>query len=982
MTKFFAVKSKSHLTSGLKGSLLVLLSFVLLNSSMAQGWELSFGGVKEDQGQSVIQTIDGGYVVAGYSESFGSDNDLDVFVVRTDVDGTELWMKEFDEGVMEHAYAIIQTEDKGFLIVGDINMPGEDFDIYLLKISPRGKSIWSRTYGSPDKFDQGLDIIKAQDGGYVIIGKTEDTNSGEDDIIVVKVDEEGNELWTKTYGGDLDEKGNAIINFANGYAFVGNASNPQGSNTDIVLSHITTNGAEVWSTTISTDQAEEGNDLVETNDGNLAIVGYQGFNNDLLIAKYNAEGDSLWAKKFDLFGAGDQGNAIIELTNGDLVITGQTEVTPSNVDILIAKVNASGEDLWFTHLGDDEKADFGQDISNTMDGGYIVAGYNSLLLNFFNDLTLIKTDVEGNVLSNFIEGHVFYDTEADCPGTTLPDFTDIPLEGWLVKVKGENNTYFGTTDEDGFYSILVDTGSYNVSVLPANSYWEPCIPQVNLPPITEFYEHDTVNFPVLPVINCPYLEVDLSSDFQSYTDCDKAVYNVKYGNKGTISAEDAYIEVILDEDLTYDSASVTPDQILDNVLRFDLGTIASLDKDDFFIYTTVSCDVLDFQAGSVTAHIYPDTLCLMAGPDWDGSSIIVSGICEADSIRFDILNIGDPVMDSLQYIIVEDQVMFLQDKFATNMLTKRVPANGSTYRIIVEQSMGHPGNNYPTVAVEGCVTNEEDDYSTGYVAQFPENDQDPFISIDVQEVIQDTVGSAGPVEMRGYPKGYNENLIAANTDINYLISFRNVGTDTIKRVVIRDTLSSKLDIESIVPGASSHPYDFEIYDNGILKITLSDIQLLPGGSAEEASTYGFVKFRIAQKPDNPVGTKINNSAAVFLDYDAPVQTNNVSHEVGWLDLSNFFEDVVITSDNETYVPGLEIKIYPNPFVEATIFELIGKEYKTVDITIFDLNGRLIRRDRFRGNQFHFYRNLLPQGLFIYKLETEGQLIDSGKIMVR
>ena len=980
MTKFFAVKSKSHLPNGLKWLSLVVLSFVLNNSGLAQGWELSFGGVKEDQGQSVIQTVDGGYVIAGYSESFGSDNDLDVYVVRTDVDGTELWNKVFDEGVMEHAYSIIQTPDNGFLIVGDINMPGEDFDIYLLKISAAGKFIWSKTYGDPDAFDLGRDIVPSADGGYVIIGKTKGTDSGEDDVIVVKVDEDGNEIWTKTYGGDLDDSGNAIINFENGYAFVGNTENSEGANSDIVLSHIDNTGAEVWTRTISTDLAEEGRDLVATNDGGIAIVGYQGFNSDILISKYNASGDSLWTTLIDAFGMGDEGNAIIELNNGDLVITGQTEVSLSNVDILIAKVNASGEDVWFTHIGDSEKADFGQDISNTMDGGYVVAGYNSLLLNFFNDLTLIKTDIQGNVLSNHIEGTVFYDTEPDCPFTLVPDINDIPLEGWIVKVKGATNTYFGTTDEDGFYSILVDTGSYNVSVLPPNSYWSPCVDDFNLPAITEFYETDTVYFPILPVIECPYMEVDLSAEFQNFNPCDDITYNVKYANKGTTLAEGAYIEVVLDEELTFNSASITPDQITGNTLRFDLGDIDLLDNGEFYIYTTVSCNVQNFQASSVQARIYPDTLCVMPSPDWDGSTITVDGICEADSVKFDISNVGDPMMDSLQFIVIEDHVLFNTEPYKfLEMRTISFPANGSTYRIIADQSPGHPGNNLPTVAIEGCGTNEGDSISTGYVSEFPENDQDSYLSIDIQE-IQELVGSANPVEMRGYPKGYKSRYITDSTDINYLISFSNVGTDTIKRVVIRDTISNYLDITSIQPGASSHPYELEVYDNGILKITLSDIQLLPDGSAEEALTYGFVKFRIAQKPDNPSGTKINNSAAIFLNYDAPIQTNIVSHEIA--DFPEVLDTVEIISSTEVIVPGVEIKIYPNPFVEATTFEIMGKEYDRVEITILDLNGRVIRRDSFRGNQFHFYRNLLPQGVFIYKLETEGQLINSGKVLVR
>lgn len=979
MTQFFAVQSQSQLTIGLKGLLLVLLSFVT-SSGLTQGWELSFGGTKEDQGQSVLQTADGGYVVAGYSESFGSDNDLDIYVVRTDVDGTELWSKVFDEGVMEHGYSMIQVEDGGFLIVGDIQFPGQQADVYLLRVDPDGKMGWSRTYGEADVFETGRDIIATPDGGYLIVGTTKDGENGEDDILAIKIDENGDEIWTRNYGTALDDIALSVVNFNDGYAFVGNTDNPAGTNTDIVLSHIDSEGAEVWSKYISTDQAEEGHDLVVTQDGGIVITGYQGFSADLLLTKYSAAGDSLWTTIVDVYGEGEAGNAIIELADGTLVITGIIEVTGANVDVLIATFNADGGDFWFTHIGNDETADFGQDISNTMDGGYVIAGYNSLLVNFFNDLTLIKTDVGGNVLTNFIEGHVFVDVDEDCPEMSEPDFGDIPLEDWIVQIKGENNTYFGTTDENGFYNVRVDTGSYDVSILIPNDYWAACIDngEYDLPPITDFYETALANFPILPAVECPYLEVDVSANWQELPGCFDAEYTVKYGNMGTTTAEAAYVEVTLDDDLTFNSASITPSDMDGNVYTFQVGDLLSLEKGSFTINATVDCDVELLQASVVGAHIYPDSICLEPDPNWDGSSIVVEGECQLDSIEFRIINIGQDMDTMLNFIIVEDHVLFREGMFQLNFLqnvSEKVPANGSTYRIIADQSPLHLGNNYPTVAIEGCVVEEGDDYSTGYVDEFPENDQDSHISIDVQEI----GGSEMPVEMRGYPRGYKDSLIEANTDITYLISFRNLGTDTIHRVVIRDTLSAHLDITSIIPGTSSHPYNFEVYDSGILKITLSDIQLLPGGSAEEASTRGFVKFRIAQKPDNPLSTKINNSAAIFFDFDAPVQTNIVTHTIG-----EFPEDLdpIIVSDDEVYVPGLKINIYPNPFAEFTTIELSGVDFETVDFTVFDLNGRVIKRDQFRGNQFHFYRNHLPAGLFIYKLESEGRLINSGKILVR
>ena len=257
---------------------------------------------------------------------------------------------------------------------------------------------------------------------------------------------------------------------------------------------------------------------------------------------------------------------------------------------------------------------------------------------------------------------------------------------------------------------------------------------------------------------------------------------------------------------------------------------------------------------------------------------------------------------------------------------------------------------------------------------FPENDLDPNISIDVQEI----VGSDKSVELRGHPKGYGDSsLVAGNTDLTFTVFFRNTGTDTIKRVVIRDTLSAtNLDLTTVVPGASNYPYDFEVYDNGILKFTFSNIELLPEGSVGDASSYGFVKFTISQKPNNPAGTRIENRAAVYFDYLKPVVTNSARYYVG------DFPSYITTNVDQVFWPGVKINVYPNPFIETVIFDIEGYDFKDVTLSIFDTTGRRIHNSRHTGNNIMYYRNHLPSGLYFFKLETEGKLISSGKLLVR
>ena len=229
--------------------------------------------------------------------------------------------------------------------------------------------------------------------------------------------------------------------------------------------------------------------------------------------------------------------------------------------------------------------------------------------------------------------------------------------------------------------------------------------------------------------------------------------------------------------------------------------------------------------------ILPDSICIEPMMNWDEASVDVDGYCDSDSVRFIIRNDGAGNMgEVLEFIIIEDHVMefqgpqeFLLEAEQDTIISRG--ANGTSYRIIAEQSPGHPGSSYPTVAVEGCSTGSN--FSTGFTTELQEDENDPFISIDVQEAISSTTDYTF---LRGYPKGYledGENQIPANTSLEYHIYFENSGTDTLQRLVIRDTLPNGLDLGTIVPGASSHPYEFEAYSSGVLKFTFNDLALSP-----------------------------------------------------------------------------------------------------------------------------------------------------------
>jgi uncharacterized repeat protein (TIGR01451 family) len=973
-----------------KGLMRCIFTWLVLFAALqtnAQGWDILFGGAGEDQAYSVIQTKDHGFITAGFSQSFpGTDPffDFNVYVVRTDVDGTPIWSRSYSEGISanfhDYGYKILETEDEGFLIVGAITQ-NNHLNVYLLRISKEGDVKWKKTYGNPNFDETGFDIVKAKDGeGYAIIGLTTEADTGNSsDIIFIRIDEEGEELWTRTYGGDTRDEGTSLVALEDGFVISAISKEEDEIQNDIFLARINSVGDTVWTEKVGEQGlGEEVRDLYLSQDGHLILAGASNSLANSMIAKYDLDGAEVWMTEIP---GESRLNDVIETKGGEFVACGYRDITIFKSGILLVKVEPENGDLvWEKIIEGNIRTKFAEGLAPTVDGGYIVAGYNSYdVFTAFNDVVLIKTDEYGDLITNHIIGEVYFSED----GCNDYEDGDVLLSDWIVKAESDQATYFATTDENGHYDIRVDSGFYSVSLLSLNDYWSICNTEYTID-FNTFYDTTSFNFPVEAELECPYLSVNVSSD--AAVICQDITYTVNYTNQGPVAVNDPYIEVQLDDELDFETSSIPGTDLGGNLFRFDIDDMLPTESDTFTIDAKVTCeDIQEDQAIIVTAHAFPDTLCLQPGPDWDGASLKVTGICEDNMVKFTIENVGEEALSDAtdrQSFIVEDQIIFSQ--IPINPLlpgeTQVIPAiegNGSTFRIIAEQSVDHPGQNHPTVVVEGCVENGEP-YTTGETTQFPENDQDYYISIDVQEAIS----SNSPVILRGYPRGYRDSIITPTTDLNYTIVFQNLGTDTISRLVIRDTLPAFLDRTLIRPGASSHPYDFQIYDNGVLKFTFEEIQLLPGSSAAAELTRGFVKFAIPQVTDNPLGTIIENSAAIYFDYEEPIITNATRHVVGCTDFLDEEESCITVDLFSPLVPGLEIKVYPNPFKETVTIEMEGFEGKELTFSLFDVTGRMVKSQKFIGNKYDFNRNQLPSGMYIFKLESEGKQIGNGKVLIR
>ncbi|MEO1262555.1 MAG: T9SS type A sorting domain-containing protein [Bacteroidota bacterium] len=953
------------------GQLLLIAVMVLCwLSSDAQRWEIYFGSNNEDWGHSIVQTRNEGYMIAGITEGFGTGN-TGVYVIHTDVDGRKVWERAYDEGHITRGYSIIKANDQGYLIAGEIiNVPQViEKNVYLQKIDDSGDLLWNRQFGGPENESARRVIPSANDGGYLIIGETTSFGNGGSDVYLIKIDDEGNLEWSNTYGTSEDEEGMGAVETIDGYLVVGSGFNSANSSDDIYVFRIDFSGNIIWDNQYyGTAEFDQGADIVATQDGNFALLGNSGgVAQDVNLIKVTPDGTEIWSRKFGSNFVSAQAVEIVSAADGGLVFTGVVEPSSDNNDAFLTRYDLNGNEVWSKIIGRSFTFDWAEGLALTEDGGFAVVGYNSQVGIFNNDVSFIKTNAQGDVYTNILDGKVFIDEDEECD----LDVGEKGLREWIVSARSATNTFFGTSDNEGNYSITIDTGIYNVTVYPKNAYWESCVTGYNVN-FNSQYDTLTRHFPITKSTLCPLLEVDVSAPVAQ--NCSNIGYTVDYCNDGTEGVADPTIEIILDENLTMTGASIPFSTVGDSLYVFDLDPLG-IDECGSFIFSAESdCNGEPFEALTVRAHIFPDTICTPT-TGWDMSDVDVIGFCDTDSIRFEITNKGDDMSQPLNFIVIQDQVMGLQGDFQLNAgETQKTAllADGRTYRMIAEQSPGHPGNSYPTVAVEGCTISGSS--STGIVTQFQEDENDPFLSVDVQEAITPT----DYIFMRGYPKGYLEDgdyIIETNTPLQYHIFFQNPGTDTIRRLVIRDTLPEGLDLATVVPGASSHPYQFEAYGNGVLRFTFENLNLSPDSSA--AST-GFVQFKVSQKPNNPVGTVLPNSAAVFLGYEEPAQTTTVTNMVDSIGVLI----QLINWTGETPIPGVEVSAYPNPFTTSIVFEIKENRFRNLTLTVFDMSGRPVRQEKASGSQIQLTRGHLLAGMYAFRLEADGLLLNTGKILVR
>ena len=377
--------------------LIVLLLALAGTVSAQQRWTRSYGGSNQDWGNSVQQTSDGGYIVAGFTTSFGAGN-WDVYLIKTNANGDTLWTKTYGGSNQDWGNSVQQTSDGGYIIAGGTASFGAgNGDVYLIKTYANGDTLWTRTYGGTNQ-DFSNFVRQTLDGGYIIAGGTNTFGAGNYDFYLIKTNASGGILWTRTYGGTNWDVGCSVQQTTDGGYIVAGQTNSFGNAWQVYLIKTNATGDTLWTRTYGGTSSDEGYSVQQTSDGGYIVAGYTdsfGNSNQVYLVKTNASGDTLWTRTCG--GASwDGGYSVQQTTDGGYIVAGYTYPFGTDPQVYLIKTNASGDTLWTrTYGGADD--DWGFSVQQTSDGGYIVAGYTFSFGNLYQ-VYLIKTNATGDTL--------------------------------------------------------------------------------------------------------------------------------------------------------------------------------------------------------------------------------------------------------------------------------------------------------------------------------------------------------------------------------------------------------------------------------------------------------------------------------------------------------------------------------------------------------------------------------------------------------
>ena len=332
--------------------LFVFMIALALAVKPVEEWNRTYGGPYGDGAWSLQRTVDGGYIIAGYTSSLGQSSDL--WLVKVDSLGRTQWDKTFGGSAEDAGYCIRQTSNSGYLVTGTTKSYGMGSEyLWLLKTDDNGTKLWDGIFGGfvSSSGDGAWSVDETRDGGYIVTGYTKSFGAGAKDLWLVKTDSQGIKQWDRTFGGSKDDVRMSVVQTRDGgYAVTGRTASYGAGKDDIWLMKTDSAGREQWNRTFGGPGDEVGLQLLETKDGYI-ITGRtesEGAGKKTFLLKTDFRGKKLWEKVYDQDSASI---SVLQAKDGEFVLAGYIESKNSGRDAWLASANASGDMQWSMPLG-------------------------------------------------------------------------------------------------------------------------------------------------------------------------------------------------------------------------------------------------------------------------------------------------------------------------------------------------------------------------------------------------------------------------------------------------------------------------------------------------------------------------------------------------------------------------------------------------------------------------------------------------------
>jgi len=404
----------------------VFLSALMVNRVSAIAFAKTFGGSGDDAALSVQQTSDGGYIVTGLTWSFGAGG-YDVFLLKTDASGNLQWAKTFGGSDYDWAYSVQQTSDGGYIVAGFTESFGAGYDdVFLLKTDASGNLQWAKTFGGSFN-DRAYSVQQTSDGGYIVAGYTSSLSTGSYDVFLLKTDASGNLQWAKTFGGSSGDVALSVRQTSDGGYIVAGVTGSFGAGGyDVFLLKTDASGNLQWAKTFGGSSDDAALSVQQTSDGGYIVAGYTssfgaGYD-DVFLLKTDSSGNLQWAKTF----GGDTTDyawSVQQTSDGGYIVAGGTySFGAGNYDVFLLKTDVSGNLHWAKTFGGSSD-DGALSVQQTSDGGYIAAG-RTWSFGAGGDVFFLNTDANGNIGTCAIVRSVTPTANTPTPTVTNPTPTE------------------------------------------------------------------------------------------------------------------------------------------------------------------------------------------------------------------------------------------------------------------------------------------------------------------------------------------------------------------------------------------------------------------------------------------------------------------------------------------------------------------------------------------------------------------------------